>query len=137
MKNPFCFAALLFTLVAGMVLPAPAQRVRIKVTVPFHFMVGDHDYAAGVYEFWAQKEQVITEREGARLTMQLANHVSGPRAGETGKVVFECYGNECFLSQVWIPGQDNGLQLLHSNTEVRVAARRPGKYMALMGTGPK
>jgi hypothetical protein len=115
--------------------PALGQNARVKANVPFPFVVGDRTYAAGDYEFASQKETVTVERsDGTRLTMQLANRVSGSTSSKTGEVVFECYDDQCFLSKVWVPGLDNGRQLLRSHMELRVAAKKSAKYMALLGT---
>jgi hypothetical protein len=114
--------------------PALGQNARVKANVPFPFVVGDRIYAAGDYEFASQKETVIMERsDGTRVTTQLANRVSGNTSSKTGDIVFECYDDQCFLSQVWVPGLDNGSQLLRSPLERRVAAKKSAKYMALMG----
>jgi hypothetical protein len=132
MKKQVMFAMVISLTLA---LPAVGQNPRVKANVPFPFMVGDKLYAAGDYAFASQKETVTVERsDGTRLTTQLANRVSGSTSSRTGEVVFECYDDQCFLSKVWIPGLDNGRQLLRSHMELRVAAKKSAKYMALLGT---
>lgn len=131
MKKRIVFVAAVCWVLAA---PAVGQRVQVKTTIPFPFTAGDRAYPAGKYAFSSQKDTVTLERgDGSGLTMLLVNHLSGSKAERTGQVVFECYDEQCFLSQVWIPAQDNGRQLLRSHRELRVAERKSGKYMALLG----
>ncbi len=71
--------------------------------------------------------------EGKRVAMVLTNAVGGRAVGKTGEVVFECYTDLCFLSQLWTPGQDTGRELLRSRSETEIAKRETGKYFALLG----
>jgi hypothetical protein len=138
MKKQILGAAVICWLAAGLALPASGQNATVKVKVPFHFLVGNKIYTAGEYAFSSEKEKVILEKaDGTRLMMLLANHVSGSSGSKNGKVVFECYAEQCFLSQVWVPGQDDGRQLLRSRREMRVGQNEQGKYMALLGIETK
>jgi hypothetical protein len=136
-KQMLLFAALCLS-IGSVVIPAYGQTGGVKVQIPFNFVLGDKTYPAGAYAFSAAKNTVIVQNsEGTRLAMSMANHVTGRSAGNNGQVIFECYLDQCFLSQIWTPGQDDGRQLLRSRMETRIAAKRPGKYMALLGTSPQ
>jgi hypothetical protein len=133
-KQTQLFAALSLA-IASVVIPAYGQTGSVKVKVPFNFILGDKTYVAGEYAFSATKENVLVQNsEGNRIAMRMANHVTGRSAGRNGQVVFECYVDQCFLSQIWTPGQDGGRQLLRSRMEAHAAAKRRGTYMALLGT---
>jgi hypothetical protein len=83
-------------------------------------------------------ELFIQDTGGKRVAMVSTNAVSGRRTvGKTGEVVFECYTDLCFLSQLWTPGQDTGRELLRSRVEAEMAKRGTGKYFALLGTSPR
>lgn len=133
-KQMLLFAACCF--LAGIAtIPAYAQTYVIKIKVPFNFIMGDKTYQAGEYVFSSMKDTIVLQNAGGTgIAMALANHVTGQSASKGGKVVFECYTNQCFLFETWTPGQDDGRQLLRSHTEMQVAAKQPGKYLALLGT---
>jgi hypothetical protein len=133
-KRTLLFAALCLV-IGSAALQADGQTGGVKVKIPFNFMFGDKTYPAGEYQFSAAKDTVIVQdSEGTRLAMSMANHVTGRSAGKNGRVIFECYLDQCFLSQIWTPDQDNGRQMLRSRMENRVATKQTGKYMALLGT---
>lgn len=41
----------------------------------------------------------------------------------TGQVFFQCYSQQCFLSEVWAPGQYAGRRLLKSRREQEAAKK--------------
>ena len=135
MKGYTLLLTVLCALVAGFVIPVYGQTGEVAVRVPFSFILENKAYPAGQYAFSLGKDHIVLHNgDGTPIAMILANHVSGRSAGETGRVFFECYFDECFLSQVWVPGHEDGRQLFRSRREREVAAKQPGKYMALMGT---
>lgn len=123
-------------LLAGLaVAPAFAQVGGVKVKVPFKFLVANKTLAEGEYVLSSVHEKVfVGDSGGKRVAMVLANAVGGRTIGRTGEVVFECYADHCFLSQVWTPGEDTGRQLLRSRLETEIAKGVTGKYFALLGT---
>ena len=129
-KQTLLFAALCLV-IGSAVLQAYGQTGGVKVEIPFNFILGDETYPAGEYVFSSAKDHVIVQNsEGTRIATML---LAVPQ-GKNGRVIFECYTDQCFLSQTWVPGQDDGRQLLRSRMETRVAAKQAGKYMALLGT---
>jgi hypothetical protein len=120
------------------VVPAYGQVWGVKVKVPFKFVVADKTLPEGEYVLSAVREELfVQDSEGKRVAMVSTNAVSGRSAGSTGKVVFQCYTDLCFLSQVWTPGQEFGRELLRSRVETEIAKRETGKYFALLGTEPR
>jgi hypothetical protein len=136
MKKQVVLGATL-VLLGLLALPAFGQGPSIKVNVPFGFTLGDKTYPAGKYGFSAMKENIVLlNQDGSkRLGMFLANHLAGQ--DKASQVRFQCYDNLCFLSQVWILGIDGGFQPLRSRSEIEVAQRVTGKYVALLGTSPQ
>jgi|SRR5882672_648699 len=135
MKRQIVLTAALF-LVTLLALPAYGQGPTIKANIPFEFNLGDKTYPAGEYAFSELKENVIAMEKDGRIKIGvfLADHLSGDNSAQ---VRFQCYEQQCFLSQVWIPGLDNGFQPRRSRSEVEVAARVTGRYVALVGTSPQ
>jgi hypothetical protein len=107
------------------------------VSIPFEFDLDDKAYPAGEYAFFALKENVIVlEKDGrTRMGLFLANPLSG--RNNAAQVRFQCYEKRCFLSQVWIPGLDDGFQPRRSHSEVEISTRIPGRYVALVGASPR
>ncbi len=127
-------------LLVGLAVPAAnAQAWAVKVKVPFKFVVANKTLPEGEYMLSSVHDELfIQDSGGKRVAMVSTNAVSGRRTvGKTGEVVFQCYTDLCFLSQLWTPGQDTGRELLRSRVETETAKRETGKYFALLGTEPR
>jgi hypothetical protein len=125
-------------MILGMLaLPAFAQNAAITLNIPFSFQMGNKSYPAGAYGFTTIREDVLVLTKDGRVNqgMSLANHIASQQWNDRrAEVRFQCYEQECFVSQVWIPGIDGGLELRPSKVEQELAARTTGKYMALLAT---
>lgn len=118
--------------------PAYGQVWGVKVKVPFKFVVANKTLPVGDYLLSAVRDEVfVQDSQGKRVAMVSTNAVSGRTVGKTGEVVFKCYTDLCFLSQLWTPGQDAGRELLRSRVETEIARRESGRYFALLGTEPR
>jgi hypothetical protein len=136
-KNTTLLASL-GLLVGLAVAPAYGQVWGVKVKVPFKFVVANKTLPEGDYLLSSVRDEVfVQDSQGKRIAMVSTNVVSGRTVGKTGEVVFECYTDLCFLSQLWTPGQDTGRELLRSRVETETARRETGKYFALLGTEPR
>src|SRR5215471_19075470 len=133
----FMSMRMMVALVAGMCVWAgsvSAQAGGVRVSVPFGFAVGGKTFAAGDYIMMAGSHQVriVSQADGKTLAMTLANDVSGHSAGANGRIVFRCYGERCYLSEVWSPVEQNGRQVLPSRAEVHSSRERSGTYFAIL-----
>jgi hypothetical protein len=135
MKKQILILATACMVMVAMAVPAFAQTKAIKVNIPFVFNVDDKAYSAGEYVFTAEKENIVViEKDGRnRLGLFLANHIAGSDNTKS-EVHFQCYDSSCFVSQVWIPGKNDGFQPFRSKAEKELATKAKGKYLALMGT---
>jgi len=138
MNKQIRLLASLGLLVGLVVAPAFGQVWGVKVKVPFKFVVANKTLPEGDYLLSSVHDEVfVQDSQGKRVAMVLTNAVGGRTVGKTGQVIFECYTDLCFLSQLWTPGQDTGRELLRSRLETEVAKRETGKYFALLGTEPR
>jgi len=138
MNKQIRLLASLGLLVGLAVAPAFGQVWGVKVKVPFKFVVANKTLPEGDYLLSSVHDEVfVQDSNGKRVAMVLTNAVGGRTVGKTGQVIFECYTDLCFLSQLWTPGQDTGRELLRSRLETEIAKREPGKYFALLGTEPR
>jgi len=123
-------------LLVGLAVPAAyGQAWGVKVKVPFKFVVANKTLPEGEYTLSSVRDELfIQDSGGKRVAMVSTNALSAGRTvGKTGKVVFKCYANVCFLSQLWTPGQDTGRELLRSRVEADMATQEIGKNFALLG----
>lgn len=93
--------------------------------VPFAFRVGEQQLAKGAYvvsfDHVAGGFLKISPEGGGPITVLPQNSIQAPDAAPSGKLVFQCYGTACFLSQVWSSGSNQGLQLRESKAEREMA----------------
>ena len=138
MKSQMLIVASLCAAIGLATVPAYGQRGGVKAKVPFNFAVSGKTFPAGEYTMIAASHQVrIEDAEGRLVAMVLANDISGRSAGINGQIIFHCYSDRCFLSELWSPRQDNGRQLLTSWVEADLAKQERRKYFAVLGEKPR
>ena len=134
MKNPTLLVASLCVAAGLAAVPAYAQRGGVQAKVPFNFAVAEKIFPAGEYTMIAVSHQVrIEDAKGRLIAMVLANDMLGRSTGANGQIIFHCYSDRCFLSELWSPAQETGRQLLTSRTEADLAEEERGKYFAVLG----
>jgi hypothetical protein len=112
---------------------AHAQDVTpLHANVPFDFVVGGQTLHAGQYTLDQGKVGGVVviapvDRKGDTSAIGIpiqsaAGHSNAKLRSET-KLVFRCYGNACFLSEVWGIG-DYGRELVKTDRERELAAQR-------------
>lgn len=119
--------------------PAQGQAGGVQAKVPFRFSVAGKSFAAGEYTMivGAHQLSVVSAADGRTVAMALVNKVSGHRAGATGRIIFRCYRERCFLAEVWSPAEENGRQVVTSRAEVESAKEGEGVYFAVLATNPR
>ena len=118
--------------------PAYAQSGGIQAKIPFDFTVAGKTFPAGAYTMIVGSHQVdIRDADGRKIGMVLANEISGRSAGANGLIIFHCYSEHCFLSEVWSPTHENGRQLLRPRSEGDLAKKESGKSFAVLGAEPQ
>jgi hypothetical protein len=109
---------------------ANAQSVNLKANVPFDFAVGKSTLMAGEYGI-----QSISTSDGRVLAIRGANGANGVLASANSaetlnpspnsRLVFHKYGNQYFLSQIWVQGEKTGRQFRISQREAEMAKNVP------------
>jgi hypothetical protein len=131
-KQTLIVASLVLTLGLA-VAPASAQAVWVQAKVPFSFVVLGKTLPAGEYTLTsAPHELKIRDASHRPVATVIANEISGRSAGATGQIIFHCYSDRCFLSELRSPTEGNGRQLLMSRMEADLAKEQAGKYFAVM-----
>jgi len=103
-------AALWLTIALHGQTPTPGGYL-FKVDVPFSFVASGVNLPAGHYavsHFPNSDWILLTSDDGRAIAMQLQIMVSSAPRGQSsrGKLVFNRYGENYFLAQVWTPSPD-------------------------------
>jgi hypothetical protein len=110
----------------------------IKVTVPFRFEIQRMAFASGDYFFFSVLDKVwVQEGSGKNVAVLMTGMVEGKVPEGDGRVLFDCYSGECFLSQVWIAGQEAGRKLPKSRRQIELASKGSVQEFALLGKKPQ
>ncbi len=107
------------------ICPLLAQTVVLKGKVPFDFHVGSVDMPAGEYTV-QQSGSIVRVRtaEGRPVSAAyLTSPTRAPEARRDGTMVFNRYGDEYFLTKVWIPNSTEGRALPRSKREKELISR--------------
>jgi hypothetical protein len=126
-------AALVFTALA------PAQSHAQQVTqakVPFAFQAGNTMMPAGEYQIQralpsTKAVQQIRRTDASASTFVLTNVVESRDKNTDPKLIFHCYSNECFLSEIWV-GSGQGLKLEQSRREKEVSRAKADNELAVV-----
>ena len=108
---------------------AVAQSRSMVATIPFAFHDGSHTFPAGEYQIRCESNILSvqsTDRENVGVHMTIAELRT--RTTGMGRLIFNKYGDQYFLSDVWLAGSDSGRKLVASRQEQqlrRTPARRP------------
>src|SRR5262245_9282724 len=91
-----------------------------EAKIPFDFSVGDKTFPAGVYSVTRVNQEKIMLRlsseDGDAINI-ITNPVQAKESLKTARLIFRCYGETYFLSQIWESDEIQGRQLLKSCTE--------------------
>jgi len=101
-----------------------ASQLRLKVNVPFGFMVLNQSLPAGEYtvsRINPASDVVIVQlhsKDGRSNAMVQMNFVAGDKLQDGGKLIFDRRGDQYFFAQVWLGGSSSGLQASKSRKEI-------------------
>jgi hypothetical protein len=138
MKSQMLIVASLCLAVGLAVAPLNAQTGGVQAKVPFNFEVLGKTFSAGAYTMIATLDQVrIEDATGTLVARVVSNQISGRSVGPNGQIIFHCYPDRCFLSELWSPTQENGRQLPTSRAEANLAKEERGTYFAVLGEKPR
>jgi hypothetical protein len=119
---------------------AYAQADRIKaVTIPFPFVVEEKTLPAGTYRVARIREASelvwVIQRQGGRGTAAfITNPVRQTGPQDETRLVFNRYGGEYFLAQIWLRGDQGGRELKPTRRErelVQNGARQMREVVAV------
>jgi len=129
LKN-FTILNLLLMLTAVSVA-AQSERTRIK-NIPFDFIVGGKTLPAGDYTVEpnrrdSHKVWLVQSRDGRTSALFTTMPVRSRDTQEKTSLVFNKYGDQYFLSQIWTAGGNSGRELLMPRQERELAKNTPDR----------
>src|SRR5262245_53640532 len=108
------------TLLAVAMVPATqAQSMMLKASIPFDFVVGEKQLPAGEYHVKSISQNValIQSIDARSSATSITSAASAGKISDVGKLVFNQYGDQYFLSKIWVPASDTGRELPKSRLE--------------------
>jgi hypothetical protein len=108
---------------------AQTLQYRLTVNIPFDFSVAGEKLPAGKY--WVKRAQQsdgdmvvqISSADGHSNVTKLTIPVSAKEPVKNGVLIFNRYGNEYFLSEIWPAGGVTGRELHKSRAERELARK--------------
>ena len=124
----------LVMLAVGTVHADPDRQVRAEV--PFDFMVGNKAYPAGTYAVEYTDPQgvfVVQIGEDERRRTVLWSNTVPAKSGQDSspKLIFDRYGDQYFLTQVWAGKDIGGRELRKLHRERELAKEYLAKYISV------
>lgn len=100
---------------------------KVKVTIPFDFLVGNKQLNAGDYvvQSWGTPGDgalLFKSEDGRAQQIVLAVPIETNKTGNHERLIFHSYGGEKFAAQVWFMGNDGGYELIPGTREKQSAA---------------
>jgi hypothetical protein len=113
------------TLFAVLMVPATQAQSIFKAEIPFDFAVGNKWLPAGEYKVKPVSERVtlIQSQDARSSAVAMTIEVHAGKTSDVGKLVFNRYGEQYFLSKIWVLSSDTGRELTKSRLEREVAAQ--------------
>ena len=124
---------MLVVLAAGMAHAQIGGDV-LKVKIPFNFSVGTQNFPAGEYSLkpLLPHTMLLRNQSGQVQTSIATNSVESSEIPRSMKLVFNEYGGQYFLAQIWKAGDGTGQELIKSPAEIEMAKKyAPGQQIAL------
>ena len=115
--------AIIVVLIAGTITSVRAQSSHlVAVNIPFEFNVRGKTLPPGKYLVrralhWIPESLVITDETGRSAAALVTMQVETRMPQTEGKLVFNKYGEQYFLSQIWEAGESAGRALTKSKRE--------------------
>jgi len=104
-----------------------AQSGMLVANIPFDFHVGKTSLPSGEYNIKPLNPEtlLIQSKDGSSSAVSITFGATSSKIQDTGKLVFNRYGDQYFLSKVWRPGVSTGRELPKSRSEVEMARNMP------------
>jgi hypothetical protein len=133
-KQAITMMAVVVFFVTLAVTSVQAQGVNMSVTIPFDFTVGGKTLPAGEYYLQRTADgarpvtQIRSRDKILSIYLPQSHPVQDMEVPQESKLVFNKYGDQFFLSQVWIFGRRIGEELPRTSKERGVQRNMAGAH---------
>ena len=131
-KRTFFFAILLAALVPVLSTRGVAQNKEMVADIPFSFTVCNNQMPAGKYTVRPMTSAttnllLVRSEDGQFAEITCSRDVQSSKQASEGKLIFNRYGNQYFLTELWFQGDMTGNQVFKSETEEALIKQLPPK----------
>lgn len=140
-KQAFGTLTMLTLLLTMSAISVSAQSERSKTTnIPFDFIVGGKTFPAGEYTVEPNRKDshnvwLVQRRDGHANVLFATMPVRASETQEKTRLVFNKYGDQYFLSQIWTPGDNSGRELLMPRLERELAKNAVERQTIVLAKG--
>jgi hypothetical protein len=133
--------AILGVLLAGTVATVNAQSERNDVTnIPFNFVVGKNTLPAGDYVVKPNRRNsdtiwLLQSKDGHVSALFTTASVRASKTQKETKLVFNKYGDQYFLSQIWTVGNNSGREVVMRRQERELEKNMIARRMVVLSDG--
>ena len=129
-------ALVMMAAVAAVVVPAAARGAdAVRANIPFEFTVAGVTLPAGNYQFENHnmpQAMVVGSLDQQARVMVVARPAYAPASARVeSRVVFNRYGNRCFLAEFWSASNGQGTRVSKSRQE-REASLKASAHIVLV-----
>ncbi|HXY13173.1 MAG TPA: hypothetical protein VEI26_01590 [Terriglobales bacterium] len=120
---------------------AYAHTINLKVNVPFNFVVTAETLPSGEYTIRSEpnvEHALSINAAGQKSRVFLATpslSLKGMKASQQTKLVFTRYGDQYFLSEIWMAGNSVGQQLPKGGRELEMAQNNTFQQVVVLAEG--
>jgi hypothetical protein len=109
---------------------------KMKATIPFNCVVGNKELKAGDYVIEVSLGSTalsFRSEDGDVQQIAFTSQIETNKTGNRERLLFHHYGDQYFLSQVWLSGNENGQELRRGVQEKSAEKGRPVSDQAAVG----
>lgn len=138
MKNNFVVFAMALVLLVTTAASAQTLKLKVNVNVPFSFIVNHDTLPAGEYllESMGDGARILSVRGLNSKAVNLVSPIpcaSVTKASQT-QLVFHRYGDQYFLTRIWVEGNTDGDEILVTNREKELAKGSSLREVAVLAS---
>ncbi|MCI0351756.1 MAG: hypothetical protein L0Z53_20235 [Acidobacteriales bacterium] len=126
MKKHVYASLLICGLLVGLAASAQAQS-KIRVNVPFDFTIGSTLLPAGEYTVLPASQNapsevlLVRDADGRARAVTMGIRIEPDSKATEAKLVFHRYGDQYFLSQIWLNAGEAGSEMVPGSHERELA----------------
>jgi hypothetical protein len=139
-STKYALGTFLGLILAFSAVPGHAQgKPSVKATIPFNFVIGDKELKAGEYliksvgSLGNQNLLQFGNENGDVQQFVFALPIETNKTGNHERLLFRHDGNQYFVSQVWLSGDENGHELIPGAQEKKAATNRSTRDQVVAG----